>query len=187
MPADILNKLQELRKDSGVSLSPVIKNYLQDHSQPRALVESVLIANAKIAVKPIKGLSSLQHPLNRVCKRKIKTLTSININVINQLNIALLGGERYPVLTAVLGSAAGFASTGGSLIFTAATTYISKNNAVQKVLTRLGDEIWQIEEIGKVGNQPTYISSFFIVDPYRDQTPNKGWLIHEERADVLIN
>ena len=186
MSTDIVSKLPELKKDSGVRLNQAVKSLIQNHDKPRALVTDVQIANAEWAVKPKSGGSTLGNPLNRFFRRKVKTLSSGNFHIINQLNFTLAGGESYPVLTAVLGTAAGFASAGGSLIFTVATTKISASNVVQKVMARIDDEIWQVEEIGKVGNQPTYISSFFIVDPFRGQTPTKGWLIHEERQNVIL-
>ena len=55
MSTDIINQLQELQKDSGKHLSPVITGYLQDHGEPRALVETVLVANGKWGVKPKAG------------------------------------------------------------------------------------------------------------------------------------
>ena len=187
MSTDIINQLQELQKDSGKHLSPVITGYLQDHGEPRALVETVLVANGKWGVKPKAGASSLLKAQNRQIKRKVKTLSTSYDHIINQLNTSLLGGESDPVFTAVLGNAAGVASGGAGLIFTIATTGLSLANTVQRVLARTGDEIWQVEEIGKVGNKATYVSSYFIVDPYRNQTQSKGWLIHEERQEVILS
>jgi hypothetical protein len=56
----------------------------------------------------------------------------------------------------------------------------------------MGDEIWQVEEIGKIregtGFVPVHINSFWLVDPFRGQsTYNKGWLIHEERHDLSLD
>lgn len=56
----------------------------------------------------------------------------------------------------------------------------------QRVLARSGDEIWHVEEIGKVRSggsyKAVYISSYFIVDPFRGQSLHthsngKGWLL----------
>ncbi|MCW8125533.1 hypothetical protein OQE62_03000 [Microbulbifer halophilus] len=48
-----------------------------------------------------------------------------------------------------------------------------------------------IEEIGKESRNgvfaPVYVSSFFVVDPYRVHFPPKGWLIHEERLDISLS
>jgi len=184
---DIVNQLHQLQEESGKSLSPVIVSYLQDSSRPRALVETVLVANGKWGVKPREGVSSLTKSANRQSIRKVKTLSPGFEHITKQLNTALLGGESYPVLTAVLGTVVGFASAGAGLLFTVATTGLSLANTIQRVLARTGDEIWHVEEIGKVGNKAMYVSSYFIVDPYRSQTPNKGWLIHEEREEVLLS
>jgi hypothetical protein len=55
------------------------------------------------------------------------------------------------------------------------------------VLARPGDEIWHIESIGKVANEAVYVSSYLLTDPYRRQYPTKGWLIHEEREQVILS
>ncbi len=105
----------------------------------------------------------------------------------NKLNNELLGGESYPVLTATLDIATGVVSGGAGLLFTLATTGLTLANTTSRVLARTGDEIWHIEEIGKVGNKATYVSAFFIVDPFRKQTPGKGWLLHEEREEIILS
>lgn len=160
---------------------------LQDHSKPRALVETTMVASGKYATKPVKGVSSLTILDNRFSRRKVYTLQQGSIQVLNKLNKELLGGESYPVLTTALGIAGGAISGGAGLLFTLATTGLSLANTSSKVLARPGDEIWHIEEIGKEGNKAIYLSAFFIVDPYRKQTPNKGWLIHEEREELVLS
>ena len=84
--------------------------------------------------------------------------------------------------TAVLGTAVGVGTGGASLLFTFATTALSAAKTSSRVLARDGDEIWRVEEIGKVQSQPTYLLAYFLVDPYRAQSRNhKGWLLHEAR------
>ncbi|HET6338739.1 MAG TPA: hypothetical protein VFG30_36220 [Polyangiales bacterium] len=62
------------------------------------------------------------------------------------------------------------------------------NSTTARVLAREGDEIWRVEEIGKVSTgssyRPTYVLAYFLFDPFRDRgsTP-KGWLIHEDRYE----
>jgi len=68
-----------------------------------------------------------------------------------------------------------------------ASTGLSLTQTSQRVLARSGDEIWHVEEIGKVGMIATYVSSYILVDPYRWQAPNKGWLIHESRDELLLS
>ncbi len=133
---------------------------------------------------------------NRQYTGKILILPgNMETNLLTNLNTSLLGGESYPVLTATLGTAAGIASFGAGLIFTVAATGLSLSQTSQRVLARPGDEIWQIEEIGKVldggafgsgGYKAVHVLSYFLVDPYRRQAPRKGWLIHEDRNDITL-
>ncbi|VAW89990.1 hypothetical protein MNBD_GAMMA17-1847 [hydrothermal vent metagenome] len=187
MSSNILNQLQELQKQSNRRLNPVIMSYLSDHSNPRALVKSELVANGQFSVKPCKGASSLATQNNRQSKRKVSTFSTGSEHIANKLNKELLGGESYPILTTALGIASGVISGGASLIFTLTTTGLALSNTTSKVLARPGDEIWHIEEIGKVGNKAVYVSAFFIVDPFRKQAINKGWLIHEEREELTLS
>lgn len=187
MPSPILFSLSELRKQSAKSLSPTTIGLIQSHTLPRALVTPVRIANANWAVKPLNGASSLIDPKNRQLKRKVKTLSIGHEQTITLLNRSLLGSESYPILTTALGIAGGFVSSGGSLFFGIATTALSATNTSYQVLARTGDEIWHVEEIGKVDNKATYVSSYFIEDPYRRHSLNKGWLIHEERVEILLS
>jgi hypothetical protein len=187
MSSNIISQLQELQKKSNKKLNPTIISTLQDHAKPRALVEATLVSSGKFAIKPVKGTSSLSTINNRFSRRKVSTLQVSSIHALNKLNKELLGGESYPVLTTALGIAGGVISGGASLLFTLATTGLSLANTTSKVLARPGDEIWHIEEIGKEGNKAIYLSAFFIVDPYRKQAPNKGWLIHEEREELTLS
>lgn len=187
MSAEILSQLEELQNNSNKTLSPIVIGYVQDNSLPRALVVPVRIANGKWAVKPIRGSSSLLQQKNRESKRKVMVLDMGKEYIVGQLNTALLGDQGYPVLTTVLSIGGGFASTFGSILFSVATTGLSISNTSRRVLARPGDEIWHIESIGKVANEPVYISSYFLADPYRRQHPCKGWLIHEEREQVILS
>lgn len=72
------------------------------------------------------------------------------------LNTALLGGQSYPILDAILGTAVGVASGLAGLLFSIATTSINLQKTSQRVLARSGDEIWHVEEIGKVSSGGSY-------------------------------
>lgn len=140
---------------------------------------------------PKKGSESLLMASNRSSKRKVKTLfMGTHGNILQALNTELLGGQNYPILTTVLGTLAGAASSGTGLIFSAASAGYDSYRQAHRVLARDGDEIWHIEEIGKEQRngqfKPVYVSSFFIADPHRNQTPSKGWLIHEERHELSL-
>ena len=189
MSIEILNHLQELQKPSNKQLNVKVTSSIQDKSLPHVLTEQVLIANGNWQVKPVSGISSLSQKKYRQSLRKVKTLSGQD-HIIYNLNTALLGGTNYPILTAVLGTAAGLASMGAGLLFAAATTGLSVAKTTQRILARPGDEIWHVEEIGKVRSgvsyKVVYVSSFFIVDPYRNQSITNGWLIHEKREDLAL-
>lgn len=122
MSSHILNKLQEFQKQSNKQLNKVVMSGLHDHSKPRALVQTVMIANGQFAVKPVQGSSSLLSPKGRQSKRKVKIFTPGTEQLTNKSNKELLGGENYPILTATAGIAAGVVSGGAGLFFTLATT-----------------------------------------------------------------
>jgi hypothetical protein len=64
-------------------------------------------------------------------------------------------------------------------------TALSAAKTSARVLARDGDEIWRVEEIGKVRSQPTYLLAYFLVDPFRSRSMNhKGWLLHEARYAI---
>ncbi|HEY9052682.1 MAG TPA: hypothetical protein VIQ03_14115 [Gammaproteobacteria bacterium] len=186
MSISVLSKLPELKPDINKRINAAVLSYIRDHAKPRVLVDSTLVANGKFITKPRHGSTSLSNPTNLQSIRKVHTLTIGKEHIINKLNIELSGGESYPILTTILGALGGAVTGGGSLLFSLATTGISIANPVQKVLARPGDEIWHVEQIGKANNKAVYVSAFFIVDPFRKQSTNKGWLIHEEREDITL-
>lgn len=138
-----------------------------------------------VVIEPTNGWESLSR--NTQSTRKLMTLQPTT-GFMDMLNNQLLGGNSYPVLTAVLGTAAGIASFGAGLLFTVGTTALTLSQTAQRVLARAGDELWQVEEIGKVRSgasfRPVHVGSYFLVDPFRAQSLAKGWLIHEERTEL---
>ena len=75
------------------------------------------------------------------------------------------------------------------------STALSLSQTSQRVLARAGDELWQVEEIGKARDknffgsdtmEMVHIGSYFLVDPHRSigLVRSKGWLIHEERTVI---
>lgn len=186
MPSSDISQLQELQKQSRKRLSSVAVAAIQSNSKPRTLVKSTLVANGLFSLSPIKGAKSLQNLNNKTARRKVKTFSPGSEHIMSILNKELLGGDSYPILTAALGIATGAVSAGAGLFFTVATTGITLAKTANKALARQGDEIWHIEEIGKSGNKAIYISSYILVDPYRKQSIEKGWLIHEEREELTL-
>jgi len=195
MTEAIINSLEVLQEDSGQHLSPVV---ITSSLKPKGmqLCKHKVIANANITYVVKKGSSSLLQAENRQYISKVTTMPAMQeTNSLHLLNTELLGGKSYPVLTAALGTAAGIASFGTGLIFTVAATGLSLAQTSQRALARSGDEIWQIEEIGKIpdngtfgsgGYKAVHVLSYFLVDPYRHTAPRKGWLIHEDRNDVIL-
>jgi hypothetical protein len=186
----VISSLKGLRKDSGKRIPD---NFITEFTKSNAQARNQLIqrrsdsSDLGTVLVPTKGIASL--PRNTQKIRKIKTLdVSIEDNQTYQLNTALLGGTSYPILTAVLGTIVGVASGGAGLLFTIASTAISMSQTSHRVLARGGDEIWQVEEIGKTGSKAVHVGSYFLVDPYRSrsQSRTKGWLIHEERNKLDI-
>lgn len=197
MGSNLINQLDELQAHSGKSLpSPIIHGF-KEHvaargESPLQLIKPVFISNANWTTELRGGVESLRKPNNRQAVRRVMTLTpGQEHNFTYRLNTMLLGGENYPVLTAMLGTVAGLVSMGAGLIFTVATTALSLSRTSQRVLARSGDEIWQVEEVGKIQSGVDYklvhVSSYFIVDPFRSRANAKGWLIHEERQEVRLS
>jgi hypothetical protein len=190
MSSEIINQLQVLQPNSGKQLNSVVVTKIQDPSKPLALVKRRLISHGNWATQPRNGAASLANPENMRSVRQVRVLAAgQEENTTYALNTELLGGANYPVLSAVLGTVAGMVGVG--LIFTVATTGLSLTKTSHRVLARAGDEVWHVEEIGKIKDgaeyKPMYVSSFFIVDPYRRQAQSKGWLIHEERREIDLS
>ncbi len=109
----------------------------------------------------------------------------------NQLNDALLGGADYPILSAVMGAAVGLGTRGAGFLFTVATTSLSVAKTTRRVLARDGDEVWRVEEIGKLTKggeaRAMYVIAYLLVDPHRSHSmSSKGWLLHEVRYDLIL-
>jgi len=206
MSTKILNQLATLRENSNKHLATnIIRGFYATLSSkglnPIQLIVQEQIANANWIYKPRYNSDSLLQFENRHFVRRIRTLTAGQENNFTfNLNTTLLGGSSYPVLTAILGTAAGIASFGGGLLFAAATTALNSSQLSRRVLARAGDEIWQVEEIGKVPNsgilsssdapyKAIHINSYFLFDPFRERQymVGKGWLIHEERNTLILD
>lgn len=193
----IIYNLSELQEQSNKRLNWSTIAGIKNREKPRALVVQEFVHSTKWATKPIKGAESLLDPKNTQSLRKIRTMDpGQEGNSTFSLNTALLGGQSYPILDAVIGTTVGVASGFAGLLFSAATTALNLQKTSQRVLARSGDEIWHVEEIGKVRNggsyKAVYVSSYFIVDPFRGHSLHthsngKGWLIHEEREALTLD
>ena len=196
MSISIIQQLPELRPHSNKRLPITVTRIFRSAANATGLnaiqlIEQKRIANANWGSVPRDSSQSILQVKNRQAIRKVMSLPpGIETNYTYQLNTALLGSRSYPVLTAVLGTVAGISLFNAGLFFTIATTGLSMSQKSQRALARSGDQIWQIEEIGKVrsGNElkAMHINSYFLVDPFRRQNTAKGWLIHEERTDIIL-
>jgi hypothetical protein len=181
----ILQRLKPLKAPSGRRLSEsIIAGMTQSFTQARyQLMHSTRGSGGGIVHVPRAG--ALDNPKAR---RKLMTIqTGPETGFTMLLNDGLLGGESYPVLNAVLGTVAGAASAGAGLIFTVMTTALDVSRTTQRVLARSGDELWQVEEIGKTNDGAVvHVGSYFLSDPFRQGAAVKGWLIHEERHTLTV-
>lgn len=153
-------------------------------------------SGAGFICEPTLGASSIS--MNSQAIRKLMTLSADSEqSFTGTLNTALLGGASYPILEAVLGTFVGTVSAGAGLLFTVASTALNIARTTQRVLAREGDEIWQVEEIGRAKKTgwasgdsvvAVHVGSYFLVDPYRSSgnARHKGWLIHEERTELTL-
>lgn len=192
--ADI-NRLSTLQPESGKRLpTSLIHGFSTRQGGTTSLIRTERIEGDWVGV-PRQGSAQLIG--NPHARRKVFTLDSSRQSFTESLNTALAGGESYPVLLAVLGTAAGAVSGGVGLLFTASTLGIDLGRRTRKVLARLGDEIWHVEEVGKTLEDnifsadryvATHVSSYLLVDPYRSRgaAGAKGWLLHEERKPVRL-
>jgi hypothetical protein len=186
----IIEGLKELKTSSDRSLpNSIITGMTQSLSRARyqLMVAQNNPRGAGFQSVPSKGAASLLQ--NVFASRKLMTSDATG-GFMGMLNKELEGGESYPILNAVLGTVAGVASGGAALLFTVGTTALDVARVHQGVQVRHGDELWQVEEIGKVRDgsswEVVHVGSYFVVDPFRRQTVAKGWLIHEERTVLTV-
>ena len=188
--AQTIQEMKELRLPSSMRLpNCIIIGMTQSFTRARyqLIVSQKNPKSAGFQLVPTNGTDTLLQ--NTQAARKLLTIDATT-DYTGTLNKALAGGESYPILTAVLGTIAGVASAGAGLLFTIGTTALDVSKTHKGVQARHGDELWQVEEIGKVrkgaGWEVMHVGSYFLVDPFRGQTMTKGWLIHEERAVLSV-
>ena len=189
MSLEVLSRLEELKPESNVRLSGFLVNKMRSRFEPRmSLVNPKLIRNGSWGVTPKKGLASLLEDSGRRSVRKVLTIQDkVDDNFSQMLNSELLKKEGYPVLTTVLGTVAGVASFGAGLLFAASTTVLANSSKTARIIARAGDELWMVEEIGQENSVAVHVQGFWLSDPYRGQSATKGWLIHEERSNLIFD
>lgn len=196
MSTDLLKHLKELRPDSGVRIVNSIVHGFHGASNSKGeagktLIKPEMKANAQWIWKVNGNLQAYRAPENHFYREKVRSFgEDENGGFIERLNVALQGGKSYPILSLISGAIVGAASSGVGLLFSTTSTVASMSKYTHRVLARPGDQIWKVEELGKVKSgseyQAVHVLSFFVIDPFRDGSKfrNRGWLIHEERTDV---
>ena len=188
-PPAILSRLAELQRPSGMRMAQsVITGLTRSLTQARYQLFRAISnpRGAGFINVPTNGTDTL---LQHLAARRVSYTAREGDPFLNTVNHELKGGDSYPVLVAVLGAGVGLVpviGTGAGLLFSAATTGLDLARTSHSVIARDGDEIWQIEEIGRVGSRVTHVGAYFVVDPYRRQAPSQGWLIHEERHELTL-
>lgn len=194
MASSILEQLDELRPETGVKIlgdMTGLKKYLQDSGRKPLLLANPKLSNGRWVHEPSAPLKDLVKRENRVAHRKAMDLpNAVEDNYTFMLNNRLMGGRDYPLLTSLAGIGTSLVSGGAGLIFSAAATGISLGNTSHRILARGGDQLWQMEEIGKsregASFVPVHVLSYFLVDPFRKGNNRKMWLIHEERNELVM-
>jgi len=194
MTSSVIEHLDELRPETGVKiLGDMIglKRHLQDTGRKPLLLANPKLLNGRWVHEPSTSAKNLDKRENRVAHRKAMDLpNAVEDNYTFMLNNRLMGGRNYPLLTSLAGVGTGLVSGGAGLIFSAAATGISLGKTSHRILARGGDQLWQMEEIGKsrkgASFVPVHVLSYFLVDPFREGSNRKMWLIHEERNELVI-
>jgi len=176
--------MTNLQPDSGKRLNPTVITAMTMSitRQRNQLMRSVANPQGRgILIVPAPG----QH---LTASRRLMTFQAERSGVLTEmLNTELLGGEQYPILSFVLGTATGVNPLAG-FVFSVATTALSLNQTAQRILARRGDELWQVEQIGRTGRDVVHVGAYFLYDPFRNSAfrSGNGWLIHEERTVLTV-
>lgn len=189
MTPSVISRLTQLQRPSGVRMnSSIITGLTRSLTQARYQLFRAIgnPRGAGFLNVPTNGTDAL---LQNLSARRIAWTAQESNPFMQMLNQELKGGNSYPVLVAVLGAGIGLVpvvGTAAGLLFAATTTGVDLSKTSHSVIAREGDQIWQVEEIGKDGNRVMHVGSYFVVDPYRQQTLTRGWLIHEERTELSL-
>ncbi len=108
-------------------------------------------------------------------------------NITKIINDALLDLDNFPFLKLAIGKIPKVGNL-THLTFSAANIVLKKNKTAHRCFAREGDQIWQVEQIGKVGKDIVHVMGLFLADPFRSNlsNPGDGWLIHEERTKLDV-
>ncbi|MCP4409277.1 MAG: hypothetical protein GY807_16300 [Gammaproteobacteria bacterium] len=132
-----------------------------------------------------EGVDPLRH---NAARRHVMNFDGSHESFRGTLNLALRGGESYPYLTGAASIVAGLASAGAGIMFTISTSYLDGTRISQNVQAREGDQIWQVEYLGKNASNILHVEHFILADPFRKNAGNVAteWCIHESIHEVSI-
>ncbi len=179
--------LPELGPSTGRSLpSSTINGFMAREKYRRfALIDVHFVgAGRNLHYRPAPGIDLTKA---NASKRRLFNFDTAHSRFQQSVNKELGGGRSYPILTGLLSIGAGIVSGGAGIIFTLITSAADAGRQVQPVMARLGDELWQVEQVGKVKGKVVHVEYFVLWDPYRRQAnvPSE-WIIHEDRHDVVV-
>lgn len=114
-------------------------------------------------------------------RRRVMTLNNAQFRT--DINNSLSGGgTSNVVLDTLLGLAAGATIGPVGWIWTGVTLAIGLSTRGQEpVRVRRGDEIHQVEVIGRNGSQLEHMELLVLVDPFRASGGSRQWVLHENR------
>lgn len=119
-------------------------------------------------------------------KRRLKVLRGERGDDLTvSLNNYLVGHSSFPMANGIASVLMGTISGVGGVLYSLITAAMSQAQITPRVLARPGDEIWQVELVGKTAGMAEMVHAeyWFLVDPFRDieRKVGVGWLIHERR------
>jgi hypothetical protein len=186
MNTSMLQKLPELGQPTSARLPQSIRDGFMVYSSQRFLLIKVHFEGAgrNLHYRPAPGINL---GLKNSSKRRLFNFDADHAKFQKTVNRQLAGGESYPILTGLLSIGAGIASFGAGTVFTLVTAAADSGRQVQTVMARLGDELWQVELVGKKKGKIVHVEYFVLWDPYRrDAEVPSDFIIHEERREVVV-
>jgi len=118
-------------------------------------------------------------------RRRSYVFTAKTHVFMQSLNEDLSGGKDYPIVKGALGLLTGGVA---GVLFSLFDTAMSAARSPKQLQAREGDEIWQLERIGRSGGRLVHVEYFLLVDPFRkaDRSVPCAWSIHEGRLELEL-
>lgn len=120
-------------------------------------------------------------------RRRVLTLDASRDGFRASLNLALGGGETFPVTTTLGGLGVGALSGGAGAFYSVAALLIELSRSVQPTRARTGDEVWHVEQLAKQGHDVFHVENFVLRDPFRARegaAQAHEWIIHQSLRKI---